>query len=134
MKFVDSMIQTGKNNLPKKKKRQTRLADRANPKVLQDDFSSKHCRSLPIQSFQILQQCYHPYFNNVVSKDAPPPVGDYILVLEQQYRPLVKPSDKKFSMVLPQQTVELTEYFNSAIQVSGNNSQMFEGSDEAIDS
>ena len=132
MKLLESMVMTGGSNLPKKK-RPTRLADRANPKVLQDDFSSKHCRSLPIQSFQILQQCYHPYFNNVVSKDAPPPVGDYILVLEQQYRPVAPPSAKKL-MVPPQQTtVELTEYFNSAIQNMGHVSQLLEGSDDAIE-
>lgn len=69
-----------------------------------------------MQSFQILSQCYHPNFTQSNGKDPAP--GDYLLILEQQYRPSYSSTvqAKKGRKDTVTKSVMLTEYQNYAIQ------------------
>ncbi len=69
-----------------------------------------------MQSFQILSQCYHPNFTQTNGKDPAP--GDYLLILEQQYRPSYAStlSTKKSKKEPVTKSIMLTEYQNYAIQ------------------
>lgn len=64
---------------------------------------------MPLQSFQILHQCFHPTFASSLKGEVNVNPGtEYVLVLEQQYRPLNKKTQST--------VIHLNEESNYAIQ------------------
>jgi hypothetical protein len=90
-------------------------SDRISAKSLSDNFYSHHNRTLAMQSFQILSQFYHPNFLAGGKESAP---GDYLLILEQQYKPAYQASlrDAGKRPEKPVTSVLLSEYRNFKIQ------------------